>query len=43
MIFADRLKEIGFEFATRAGISICIKDMVIPQEKPHYSTKRKSR
>ena len=35
VIFADRLKDIGFEFATRAGISISIKDMKIPQEKPH--------
>jgi DNA-directed RNA polymerase subunit beta' len=34
VIFADRLKDIGFEFATRAGISISIKDMKIPQEKP---------
>ena len=35
VIFADRLKDIGFEFATRAGISISIKDMKIPEEKPH--------
>src|SRR4029077_14094234 len=27
VIFADRLKDIGFEFATKAGISISIKDM----------------
>ncbi len=30
VIFADRLKDLGYEFATRAGISIGIKDMVIP-------------
>src|SRR5712691_10059257 len=30
VIFADRLKDIGFEYATRAGISISIKDMTIP-------------
>src|ERR1700688_2543613 len=30
VIFADRLKDVGFEFATRAGISISIKDMKIP-------------
>ncbi len=35
VIFADRLKDLGFEYATRAGISIGIKDMVIPQEKGH--------
>ncbi len=33
VIFADRLKDLGFEYATRAGISIGIKDMVIPKEK----------
>jgi DNA-directed RNA polymerase subunit beta' len=33
VIFADRLKDVGFEFATRAGISISIKDMVIPSKK----------
>jgi len=29
----DRLKKLGFEEATRAGISIGIADMIIPQEK----------
>ena len=29
----DRLKELGFNFATRAGISIGIDDMVIPANK----------
>jgi len=33
VIFADKLKDVGFEFATRAGISISIKDMVIPARK----------
>jgi DNA-directed RNA polymerase subunit beta' len=33
VIFADRLKDIGFEFATRAGISISIKNMTIPAQK----------
>ncbi len=33
VIFADRLKDIGFEYATRAGISISIKDMKIPAQK----------
>jgi DNA-directed RNA polymerase subunit beta' len=34
VIFADRLKDIGYEFATKAGISISIKDMTIPPQKP---------
>ena len=29
----DRLKEIGFQEATRAGVSIGIDDMIIPKEK----------
>ena len=29
----DRLKELGFEHATRSGISIGIIDMIIPEEK----------
>jgi DNA-directed RNA polymerase subunit beta' len=34
VIFADKLKDLGYEYATRAGISIAIKDMVIPANKP---------
>jgi DNA-directed RNA polymerase subunit beta' len=33
VIFADRLKDLGYEQATHAGISIGIKDMVIPAHK----------
>jgi DNA-directed RNA polymerase subunit beta' len=33
VIFADKLKDLGFEFATRAGLSIAIGDMVIPAKK----------
>ncbi|AAZ96352.1 RNA polymerase I subunit A [Thiobacillus denitrificans ATCC 25259] len=33
VIFADKLMYTGFTFATRAGMSIAIKDMLIPQEK----------
>jgi DNA-directed RNA polymerase subunit beta' len=33
VIFADRLMYTGFTFATRAGMSIAIKDMLIPKEK----------
>ncbi|MFQ5667313.1 MAG: DNA-directed RNA polymerase subunit beta' [Candidatus Binatia bacterium] len=33
VIFADKLKDLGYEYATRAGVSIAIKDMVIPASK----------
>ncbi len=33
VIMADRLKDIGYRFATTAGISIGINDMVIPESK----------
>jgi DNA-directed RNA polymerase subunit beta' len=38
VIFADRMKDMGFEFATRAGISISIKDMKIPPQKRQLLT-----
>jgi DNA-directed RNA polymerase subunit beta' len=33
VILADRLKDLGFEYATLAGISICVNDMIIPVNK----------
>jgi DNA-directed RNA polymerase subunit beta' len=30
---ADRIKEIGFEFATRSGYSIAVSDITVPPEK----------
>jgi DNA-directed RNA polymerase subunit beta' len=30
---ADRLKDLGFKYATRSGITIAISDLVIPSEK----------
>lgn len=33
VLMADRLKNLGFEFATRFGISIAMKDMIIPDTK----------
>jgi DNA-directed RNA polymerase subunit beta' len=36
VILADRLKNMGFEYATRAGISISIDDMLIPQNKEEF-------
>ena len=35
VLLADRLKDLGYQFATRSGISMSIKDMVIPSEKPN--------
>ncbi len=34
IVTLDRLKELGFITATKAGISIGIHDMIIPEEKP---------
>jgi DNA-directed RNA polymerase subunit beta' len=34
VLFADAIMKLGYEYATKAGISINIKDMVIPKEKP---------
>jgi DNA-directed RNA polymerase subunit beta' len=33
VILADQLKDLGFRYATQAGISICIDDMIIPPRK----------
>ncbi len=33
VILADRLKDLGYKYATQAGLSIGINDMVIPQRK----------
>ena len=33
VVFADQLMYTGFRMATRAGISICADDMVVPEEK----------
>ena len=33
VVFADRLMYTGFRFATRAGISIGVNDMVVPESK----------
>ena len=33
VIFCDQLMRFGFEKATRAGISVCMDDMIIPHEK----------
>ncbi|MEW6110797.1 MAG: DNA-directed RNA polymerase subunit beta' [Thermodesulfobacteriota bacterium] len=33
VILADRLKDLGYYYATKAGISICVDDMMIPDAK----------
>jgi DNA-directed RNA polymerase subunit beta' len=33
VIFADKLMYTGFSFATRAGLSICVDDLLIPEQK----------
>ena len=33
VILADQLKTLGFKYATLSGLSICINDMKIPQDK----------
>jgi DNA-directed RNA polymerase subunit beta' len=33
VILSDRLKDMGYKYATRSGISISIKDMTIPSQK----------
>ncbi len=33
VVFADRLMYMGFDFATRSGVSIGIDDMVVPESK----------
>ena len=33
VVFADKLLQNGFRLATKSGISICIDDMLVPQEK----------
>ena len=42
VLLADRLRTLGFEHATRAGISICMDDMVIPARRRSSSTPRRS-
>src|SRR5690606_770076 len=38
-VFLDRLKQLGFTYATRAGISVGVDDLVIPSEKEEIIAK----
>ncbi len=33
VILSDRLKDIGYQYSTLGGLSICVDDMIIPDEK----------
>jgi DNA-directed RNA polymerase subunit beta' len=33
VVLADRMRTVGFEYATKAGVSICMQDMKIPSKK----------
>ncbi len=33
ILLADRLKDLGYRYATQSGLSICIGDMIIPSRK----------
>jgi DNA-directed RNA polymerase subunit beta' len=39
VLLADRLKDVGFRFATKAGVSIAIHNMVIPENKKEIVAK----
>jgi len=36
VLLADRLRTLGYTYATKAGVSICIDDMQIPPDKQRY-------
>ncbi|MFQ5442570.1 MAG: DNA-directed RNA polymerase subunit beta' [Thermodesulfobacteriota bacterium] len=36
VLLADRLKDLGYRYATKAGISICIDDMKVPGKKGKF-------
>jgi DNA-directed RNA polymerase subunit beta' len=36
VIFADRVRSLGYSHATKAGISIALKDMIIPPKKQEF-------
>jgi DNA-directed RNA polymerase subunit beta' len=42
VVFADQLMQSGFRLATRAGISICVDDMLVPPQKATIIAKAES-
>ncbi len=41
VVLLDKLKEVGFAYATRTGISVCVDDMKIPSKKPQLIDRAK--
>ncbi|MCL1915109.1 MAG: DNA-directed RNA polymerase subunit beta' [Desulfovibrionaceae bacterium] len=39
VLLCDRLKDLGYEYATRAGVTIGVKDLVIPKSKKDILTR----
>jgi DNA-directed RNA polymerase beta' subunit len=42
VILADRLKDMGYSYATKAGLSICVDDMSIPESKKEILDKARN-
>ena len=42
VILCDRLKDMGYEYATKAGVTISVKDIKIPQRKEEILTDSKN-
>jgi DNA-directed RNA polymerase subunit beta' len=42
VILLDKIKELGYSYATRAGLSICIDDMHIPTRKEDFIKKART-
>ena len=38
VIFADKLMYMGYEYATKSGVSFCLDDMIIPEEKANTNS-----
>ena len=43
VILSDRLKDIGYKYSTKGGLSISIDAMIIPEQNGTFSMRRKSR
>jgi DNA-directed RNA polymerase beta' subunit len=42
VVLTDHLKDLGYKFATKAGISLCISNMIIPKSKNRIIEKAQS-
>ncbi len=41
VILCDRLKDLGFEYSTRAGLTISVQDLELPEKKQHLLSEAK--